>query len=241
MSQQRKERSTKQRCYLVEAFVAFFVVALIEWIWPNATPFTFFGLWHMEGSVLQWLYAALPIFAWGAGVTAWRAFRTYNEPEQNRHAEVILAGGFAISLWAGVMEEICFRWLIFLKAIIAALVVNYIFFGFLGFGVLEWLTVNLLAPVANFFTLGSLANYLANPAMWSVAAGMIAANGFFRDGHKYQGKFGWINSWFLGMYFFYIMLTFGLPAAILVHFLYDMLIFAVVYVDLAIERAQGRV
>ena len=33
-------------------------------------------------------------------------------------------------------------------------------------------------------------------------------------GHKYQGLFGLINSWFIGMYFFYLMFTFGLVAAI---------------------------
>jgi hypothetical protein len=237
---ERKQRTTKERCYLTEAFWACIVVGIIESIWPNATPFTFWGLWTPNGTVAQWLYAAWPIFAWGAGVTAWRAFTTYNKPEENRHAEHILAGGFVISLWAGVMEEICFRWLIFLNAIIGALVANYLFFGWLGFGIGEWLQLHLVGPVANFFTMGELSRYLVNPEMWTVGAGMIAANAFFRDGHKYQGALGWINSWFLGMYFFYMMLTFGLPAAILVHFLYDMLIFTVVYIDRAIERASGR-
>jgi len=237
----RNERTPQQRSYLVQAFFAFFLVAVVEYFWPNATPFTFWGLWETSGTIPQWLYAAIPIFVWGAGLTAWRAFRTYNEPAMNKHAERLLAGGFLISLWAGVMEEICFRWLIFLNAIIAAVVCNFLFFDWLGFGIAEFLTVNIIAPVANFFTLGALSKYLANPEMWAVAAGIISANGFFRDGHKYQGALGWINSWFLGMYFFYIMFTFGLPAAILVHFLYDMIIFAVVYIDLAIERAQGRV
>jgi hypothetical protein len=241
MSEQRKERTTKQRCYLTQAFFAFFFVAIVEFIWPNATPFTFFGLWKPSGTVWQWLYAGLPIFLWGSGVTAWRVFRTYNKPEENRHAEHILAGGFLISLWAGVMEEICFRWLIFLNTIIGALIVNYILLGFAGFGLFEMMMVHVIMPVANFFTLGALAQYLDNRVMWSVGAGIIMANAFFRDGHKYQGLLGWTNSWFLGMYFFYMMFTYGLPAAILVHFLYDMLIFAVVYVDRAIERAQGRV
>lgn len=237
----RKERTTKERCYLTEAFVALFFVSAVEWIWPNATPFTFWGLWKSNGTAFDWLYAAWPIFAWGVGATAWSVFRTYNKPEENRHAEKVMKSGFLISLWAGVMEEICFRWLIFLNAIIGAVVCNFLFFGFLGFGICEFLTVNLLAPVANFFTLGALDQYLGDPAMWAVSAGIISANAFFRDGHKYQGLLGWVNSWFLGMYFFYMMFTYGLPAAILVHFLYDLLIFAVVYVDRVIERAQGRV
>jgi len=241
MSNKRTTETPKERCYLTQAFFAFFVVLLVEWIWPNATPFTFLGLWKPTGTVWQWLYAAYPIFIWGGGMTALQVFRTYNKPEENRHAEHILGGGFLISLWAGVMEEICFRWLIFLNAIIGALIVNFLFFGWAGFGLLELMTVYVLAPIANFFTLGALSGYLTNPELWSVSAGILMANAFFRDGHKYQGPFGWINSWFCGMYFFYLMFTFGLPAAILCHFLYDMLIFTVVYVDRAIERAQGRI
>lgn len=48
-----------------------------------------------------------------------------------------------------------------------------------------------------------------------------------RNGHAYQGWFGTINSWFLGLYFFYIMLTHGLLAAIVVHFTYDFIIFTI--------------
>jgi len=241
MSKEQNERSAKERCYLREAFFAFFFVAVVEWIWPNATPFTFWGFWKTSGTTWDWIYAAWPIFAWGAGVTAWSVFRTYNSREDNRHAERVIAGGFLISLWAGVMEEICFRWLIFLNAIIGALIVNFLFFGFLGFGITEFLTVHIVAPIADFFTFGALHQYLGNPEYWTVAAGIISANAFFRDGHKYQGLLGWVNSWFLGMFFFYMMFTYGLPAAILVHFLYDLLIFSVVYIDRVIERAQGRI
>ncbi|HMO22056.1 MAG TPA: hypothetical protein PKC98_13950, partial [Candidatus Melainabacteria bacterium] len=69
---------------------------------------------------------------------------------------------------------------------------------------------------------------------------LISANSRFRDGHKYQGFLGWVNSWFLGMVFFYMTLTYGLVAAIAVHFLYDMIIFLVIYIDMVIERARGR-
>jgi hypothetical protein len=41
------------------------------------------------------------------------------------------------------------------------------------------------------------------------------------------------------MFFFYLMFTYGLVAAIVVHFLYDALIFFVRYLDEVIERAQG--
>ena len=55
---------------------------------------------------------------------------------------------------------------------------------------------------------------------------MLYTNAFFRDGHRYQGPIGVLNSWFAGMFLFWIMFTYGLPAAILVHFMYDFLIFS---------------
>jgi hypothetical protein len=41
------------------------------------------------------------------------------------------------------------------------------------------------------------------------------------------------------MYFFYLMFTFGLVAAIVVHLVYDVLIFTIRYLDQLQERARG--
>ena len=95
-------------------------------------------------------------------------------------------------------------------------------------------------PVVNFLTLGHLQPYLLGSLGWAVGAAIISSNGKFRDGHAYQGLFGWINAWFCGMFFFYLMFTYGILASIIVHFLYDILIFIVVYLDAVIERARGR-
>ena len=56
---------------------------------------------------------------------------------------------------------------------------------------------------------------------WGIGAGMLAANAFFRDGHKYQGNFGMVNSWFIGMYMFHILFTYGLPECMFAHFAYN--------------------
>ena len=240
MGKDRKKRSESQRCYITQAMSAAVFVAIVEFFFPNATPFSYFEFWKPSGTVLEWLFVALPIFAWGVGATAWQAFRTYNDPQDNRHAEKVLSGGFRISLQAGVMEEIAFRWLIFLNAIIVLKISNFLFFGWLGFGLAEFVQNWIAGPVANFFTLGYLSEILTNPENWAVGAGMLMANAFFRDGHKYQGPIGFINSWFLGMYFFYLMFTYGLLAAILIHFLYDLLIFLVIYVDMVIERSAEK-
>ncbi|MDO8600757.1 MAG: CPBP family glutamic-type intramembrane protease [bacterium] len=218
-----------------------FVLPFIMWIWPWAVPFRFFEFWGVRGTVSEWLYTAWPIFAWGTGVSLILALFTRNKRDTNRHAERILVGGTLISIFAGVIEEITFRWLFFLGGIISVKVGNFLFFGFFGFGIPSWFHLNVFGPIANWTTLYALKPYIFHETGWAVGAAMLATNAFFRDGHKYQGWFGWVNSWFGGMFLFWIMFQYGLPAAILIHFIYDFLIYAVRYLDAAIERALGYV
>ena len=145
-----------------------------------------------------------------------------------------------LSLRAGVMEEIVFRWLIFMWSIAAVRVLDWILGGFVfSHGLVWFLNEYITLPIADFVTFRLLHSLLTDPSAWFVAVGLIVANARFRDGHKYQGWFGMVNSWFIGMYFFYLMLTYGLLASITVHFLYDALIFTIRYVDRVIERARG--
>jgi len=215
------------------------VLPIIMWIWPEAVPFKFFEFWNIRGNVIQWLYSAWPIFAWGTGVATIIAICTRNDRDTNRHAEKIIARGTLISIFAGIAEEVIFRWLFLLGAIVLVKIGNFLFFGFLGFGIPSWLHLHAFGPLANWITLGHLEPYLFHSTGWAVGAAMLSANSFFRDGHKYQGSFGWVNSWFIGMFLFWIMFQYGLLAAILAHFVYDLLIFTVLYVDASIERARG--
>ncbi len=228
-----------QAGYVTAAVVSFLFAAVVKDLFPGVIPFGLFQFWHTTGTVGDWLGTAWPVLAWGAGLTALASLVTRNTREQNRNAERFLEAGWFVSLRAGVLEEASFRWAIFMAKIVGLTVVNWLIFGFLGFGVPEWLQIHIFGPVANFLTLGLLHDQLANPANWVVGAAMLSANALFRDGHKYEGLFGWVNSWFIGMFFFYLMFTYGLIASILVHFLYDALIFTVQYVDRVIERAEG--
>ncbi|MEY4744278.1 MAG: hypothetical protein RL272_223 [Candidatus Parcubacteria bacterium] len=240
MSDRSSDDSKKSgRNYIASALFGALTIALAGWLWPSAIPFGAFDFWPMRGTVGDWLSSAWPAFAWGGGLTAIIAFATRNKREVNRDAEGILIGGTIISLWAGVMEEICFRWLIFLSTIFWGKVVNFILLGFMGWGIPEHLFLWIFRPLADFTTLHGLHATLYSQHGWAIGAAMLGANGLFRDGHKYLGFFGYLNSWFMGMFFFWIMFSYGLPAAILVHFLYDLLIFGIRYVDAAIERAQG--
>lgn len=240
MSASREDKEEKgQGCYVTTAIAAFIVVLFVEGLWPNVIPFTLFQFWKLDGSIGDVLKASWPVFAWGAGISFLFTVITRNDRDVNRNAEAILGVGCLFSAWAGVVEEIAFRWLIFYGQIIGYKVLNWLFFGWAGFEPFEWIYLHIEAPIANFVTLGYLETILFNGFGLSVGAALLTSNGKFRDEHIYQGLLGLINSWFIGMFFFYLMFQYGLIASIITHFLYDMFIFVVLYIDAAIERARG--
>ena len=55
-------------------------------------------------------------------------------------------------------------------------------------------------------------------ALWS--------NAKFRDGHKYQGPAGMMDSYVFGIYMYYIAFTYGLLYAIVVHAIFDAVLFS---------------
>ena len=202
-------------------------------------PIDMYFVWDMHGvgsetsyleGLIGWLTVGWPIFAWGVGVNVLFHFIRPGYARSDRYARRLSAGqifsvGTLISAWAGITEEIAFRWLIFFGAFLGIFVGNWLFFDCLGFGIAEWFYTVIWGPLANWATLGYLEPYLFHESGWLFGAAIVSANQFFRDGHKYQGFFGWVNSWFLGMFFFYVMFTYGLVAAIVIHFVYDWAIF----------------
>ena len=202
-------------------------------------PFGLFEFWHVKGTFKDWMFAAWPIFAWAIGVNVLiRAF-TRNTPFENRIAEDLFWHGAATSLAAGVLEEIVFRWVLFYTAIIGVKVMNFLLLGFIGFGIPELIYTHIVGPLANIVTFGKMEHILFHPAGWFVGSALLGANATFRDGHKYQGFLGQMNSWFIGMFLFWMLFEYGIVACILVHFLYDLLIDVVCYIDRVIERGQG--
>ncbi len=235
----KKIITAEGRNFIISAFFAAIVVALVKNFAPGLIPYGAFEFWTTHGTVTEWLIAGLPIFAWGAAVTTVFAIVRQNTPEQNRYAEGLLLMSGLGNVRAGVVEELCYRWLIFLSSMFWVRVSNFILLGFIGWGIPEHLFIWIFRPLADFVTLHGLHDQLYHPSGWAIGAAMLATNAFFRNGHKYQGWFGWINSWFLGMFFFWIMFRFGLPAAMLVHFSYNMVISLIVYVKAVLGRAIG--
>lgn len=236
---ERSER--KRRNYLASAFLSIFTIAIFQALWPGTIPFGTFAVWKTTGAIGDWLAAGWPILAWGFGIQSLillfsQQRRFMSDPFDEASPLDILKAGAVISLWAGVMEEISFRWLIFYSQIVWLKIVNFLFFGFLGLGLACFFQVHLFGPIADFTTFGGLHGWLFSPSGWAVGAAMLGTNAFFRDGHAYQGWFGLLNSWFGGMFFFWMMFSFGLPAAILMHVLYDLVVFSTVALFAAFRR-----
>lgn len=207
-------------------------LALVAALWSAYIPYGPFELWVPKAGPLTWLAVALPGAAWGTllqGILELRRSRrmtkldVFDFPLPTK----ILSDGTRVSLVAGVLEEIIFRWALFLLFLFLYAVLNFPFKA-IGIDVDPLLHGMFLTPVADLFTFGMLHDVLYHDAGWHVGAAMLTANAFFRDGHKYLGKLGWANSWFMGMYFFWAALRFGLPAAIVAHALYDLTVFGTV-------------
>lgn len=251
----KKDKEEKKTPWPIKAVFGLFWLSIIVWIWPWAIePFTVLSLWSPPAGqptiqLASWGEAAYHIFVWGVVITAVFSIRAIsarkNFMEEHldklevNNAEPNYLKGFLISVWAGVAEEISFRWIFFLYGMIGIKVGNWLFFGFLGFGIAEHIYLWIVGPVANFFTFGYLEHWLFHPAHWAIGAALIAANAKFRDGHKYQGFMGILNSWFLGMFLFWCMFKFGLLGAIAIHFFYDFLIFTCIYVISVCRRVTA--
>lgn len=234
VAKDNEKEEKKESNYLVRAFVAFFLVAIISNIFQNAIyPFTMFqSFWTTRGNVESWLLDGYPMLAWGicATMMLW-LFKPKPEttaPDENK----IFWGGLLVSTRAGIVEEICFRWLIFLNCLWGAKLGNLLLCGFP-----EWLYMHFFGPIANFFTFDLMQEHLYHPASsWAVGTSILSANAAFRNGHKYQGLLGIINSWYIGMFLFWLMFRYGLVAAIFIHFLYDFLIFTSVALAFMLRR-----
>ena len=204
----------------------FVIIAVKAW-WPEVIPFDVFEFWKIKGAPGDWLKSVWPLLAWGLGLNVaisllWPRYAFYKY--RNMDAGRFFLIGTITDIWAGVVEETCFRWILVLGAMATLTFTNFLFFGWLGFGLPKWFHLAAWGPLANWTTFGYLEPYIFHETGWAVGAAVLWANAFFREGHRYQGLIGVINSWFMGMFFFWIMFTYGLLAAILVHFTHNFLI-----------------
>lgn len=229
-------------------------IGFIKLAFPDVIPLPVWGFWDMKGGPADWFKSGLPVLAWGCAVQLFFELlkmrrRSMAGPLENALLRRLAPSWFfpsfprlmGLSLWisvrAGVMEEIAFRWALFLGLIPGIKIVNWIL-GACVFdsGLIQILHVHFFGWIADWATRHYVHDLLFHAAGWSVGAAVLASNAGFRDGHKYQGVFGWIDAWFFGMFMFWICFKHGLPAAILVHFAYDMAVLTIASVGLKLRE-----
>lgn len=221
------EEQENTGCSMVATAVfGLFVILFWQWIWPTVIPFTTFQFFTFDiAKIVHAAWAMIPLFCYGLLINVPQYLKKEKLPHTKND---LFVDGTIISLWAGIAEEIIFRWILFFTAIIFIGIFDWILLGFMfDYGFIGLIYNWILIPIANFFTAGYLSPWLYHEHGWIIGAAIISANCQFRDGHSYQGCLGYLTSWFTGMIFFYIMFTCGIFAAMVVHFIYDFAIFTV--------------
>ncbi len=204
---------------------SFLVVGALVLFWPALIePFKFFEFWGVKDNFWEAVIGAWPWYLWAFGATTVILVKTEVEKNSESFSHKFFIGLFR-SVKAGVVEEIVFRWLFFLGAIIVLPVINWLLGGFIGLELLRWLHQYIMCPIANFFTFGYLETYLMSSSGWQVGAAIIVSNNLFRDGHTRLGPLAFINAWFFGMYMYWVVFRYGIFPAMFIHFLYDFIIF----------------
>ena len=110
----------------------------------------------------------------------------------------------------------------------AVLVGGGLFLGWMGlsWGIgtdpVYWFYRVAVVPLINFVTVGQFESVFYGGHDPFFIFGAIVANAWFREGHKYQGIAGVINSWVFGFVMLYATVTYGLLIAVILHVVYDL-------------------
>lgn len=202
---------------------------------PTLQPYGLFQLWDSTGSILSWLIAGSGIILWGFLIAA----RTValGDVDNNENAAKTFRSGVLLSISDAIGSELQYRWTYFFLFAMVLPIADWCLGGFMftfGYttfngGVLHAFVTFIGAPVVNFLTYGLLEPQLMDSNKWFVAGAILWSTRLYRDMHQNPGVFGVLNSWFLGLMFFFIMFTYGLLATIVVHALYHLVIFSTLY------------
>ena len=217
---------------LGKLFIIIIIIARIILPW-EAVPFSFEYFWPLSGTFWEALLSCWPLFLVGFMLNLWKMVTTVNTPEVQASAPSVPWTGFVTSVTAGVLEEIVFRWILL--------------YGFMG---VIWTVANVFYPDLEFLVRDNLSwftPYLVsrNTAIlelmgaWTLPLAFLFSNFKFQQGHLYQGLTGFIFSWFGGFYFARVFFDYSLFYAIIIHFLFDFMIFMMLYVDLVWEQKLG--
>jgi hypothetical protein len=133
-----------------------------------------------------------------------------------------LFAGLTSSVFAGVTEEIIYRWLLFFASIGTIAFTDYISGGFIfGHGII-YLGFVFSKFFVNFATFGYLTDYIYSPN-WLLGAAMLVSASKFRDGHEKYGPTGYWFAWYFGLFTQVIVFNFGILPAIVLHIFIDVI------------------
>ena len=184
----------------------------------NFMVFEFFGqpFWQLPGEALLGFWF-IPL--WAFGMYLLTSLINRRKASKSSTKEILMLG-FLISLWAGVVEELLFRWGIFMGLIAGIQLADLLMCG-----LASWVYENILMVIVNFVTFGVFEPLIYHPAGWFVGAAIISASAMFRKQHAYQGLPGFIDSWIFSFVMFHVVLSQGILACIILHFTFNMTVF----------------
>lgn len=205
-------------------FLAFIAITIVQWVIPSAIPFGVFEFWN-KTSVWMAIKSSWILFISAIILVMVIAYLFKCDPDKNNNPRMLIVDGFFNNIATIIIEEILLRWLLFLNIIWIIKLLNWLIFGWLGFGILEWFYINLPAPIISLSSFGMIDKTIVyNPLGWFVGASVATMSIINTSVHKNQGILGMINCWFIELYLFYVMFQFGLLACIAIHFLYNTII-----------------
>jgi hypothetical protein len=132
---------------------------------------------------------------------------------------VLLMRAAWFSVNAGFWEEICYRWLSFMSAMVLLP-----FFNAITFGLVHWLYTVIFIPFTNFITFGFMEPHLLTNN-WVLGAAVVSAAATFRREHKDKNLVGKIIVWYGGIFLFWMMFSYGIITAMVVHAMYDFIVY----------------
>lgn len=249
MSHFTLRRKAYNESYLSLAIMMIVGIIVARMLLPfAAVPFIFEEFLFFKGAWWEPIWAAWPLFFVGFVINIWKITTTTNPPEVQENASMIPIHGVSASLFAGIMEEIVFRWVLLYGYMEILWILNDITVYLFDVPILKIIAEIAFGGFTNFIV-GNAQHILTQPTAWTIGAaagtwtlGMAILPSVmkFQQGHLYQGMIGWILSGFAGLVFFRIMFNYGLFAGMWVHFLFDMTIFLMLFVDVLLEEQAGK-
>ena len=261
----RYEQIFYQAAMLVILALMFLVTLLVNWVTGG-----FFDYPYLNGGLpsFETLWSFWPLGLW----CAFLVVVANNHVRSSYLDERLWVTGMFTGNLAGIWEEIGYRYLFIMPAMVAVAFSNWLLSGWFAWVFLAlwaigtlaifaddkhkvrsgiksllmlilmiyiwdkpdpwyWAYQHVIMPAINFISLGSFIDIFENTERHAplMVMGAILANNWFRDGHKYQGLVGWLDSWIVGFVLMYACFTHGLLTAIVLHCLWNSLVYTSIY------------